>query len=97
MTPLPRYVLKGCCNNTLHVTNREKPGFNEELARNLAEVRNNWRSFLFVDNLRRVSVINPQPLFDNLPACDSWGPEDPVHPLPAVHKELANLIIRNTT
>ena len=78
------------------MTNRTKVDFYTDLSRSLIEVRNNWRSFLFVDNLRRISVINPLPLFDNLPEEEGWGPDDPVHPLPPLHRELANLIIRNT-
>ena len=35
------------------------------------------------------------PLVDSLPAAESWG-TDPIHPLPAVHQELAKVIIRNT-
>ena len=96
VTPIPRYVKKSCCSNSTHVTNRTKADFYSDLSRSLTEVRNNWRTFLFVDNLRRISVINPLPLFDNLPEEEGWGPDDPVHPLPPVHRELANLIIRNT-
>ena len=43
----------------------------------------------------RLSIINPVPLVDSLPAAESWG-TDPIHPLPAVHQELAKVIIRNT-
>ena len=96
ITPLPRYVNQGCCSSSHHVTNRDKPEFTSDITRSLAEVRNNWRSFLFVDNLRWISVGNPQPIFDNLPDGNGWGLDDPVHPLPAVHSELANIIIRNT-
>ena len=67
ITPLSRYVNQGCCSNPLHVTNRDKPEFNSDITHSLAEVRNNWRSFLFVDNLRRISIVNPQPIFDTLP------------------------------
>ena len=45
--------------------------------------------------MRRLSIINPVPLVDSLPAAESWG-TDPIHPLPAVHQELAKVIIRNT-
>ena len=92
VTPIPRYVKKSCCSNSTHVTNRTKVDFYADLSQSLTEVRNNWRTFLFVDNLRRISVINPLPLFDNLPEDEGWGPDDPVHPLPPVHRELANLI-----
>ena len=96
ITPLPRYVNQGCCSNPLHVTNRDKPEFNSDITHSLAEVRNNWRSFLFVDNLQRISIVNPQPIFDTLPDGNGWGPDDPVHPLPVIHSEMSNIIIRNT-
>ena len=96
ITPLPRYVNQGCCSNSLYVTNRDKPEFNSDITHSLAEVRNNWRSFLFVDNLQRISIVNPQPIFDTLPDGNGWGPDDPVHPLPVIHSEMSNIIIRNT-
>ena len=49
-----------------------------------------------MDNLQRVSIVNLQPIFDTLPDGNGWGLDDPVHPLPAVHSEMANIIIRNT-
>ena len=73
ITPLPRFVNQGCCSTPLHVTNRDKPEFNLDITHSLAEVRNNWRSFLFVDNLRRISIVNPQPIFDTLPDGNGWG------------------------
>ena len=49
-----------------------------------------------MDNLRRISVVNPQLIFNTLPDRNGLGPDDPVHPLPAVHSEMANIIIRTT-
>ena len=49
-----------------------------------------------MDNLRRISVVNPQLIFNTLPDSNGLGLDDPVHPLPAVHSEMANIIIRTT-
>ena len=96
ITPLQRYISKGCCDDITHVTNRSSPDFIQELDKSLAGTRANMRSFVFTDNLRRVSVVNPAPLFEGLSATECWDEADPVHPLPAVTRELAKIIIRNT-
>ena len=54
------------------------------------------RSFVFIDNLRRVSVVNPAPLFEGLSNNECWDEADPIHPQPAVTRERAKIIIRNT-
>ena len=67
-----------------------------EQQRHLAETRTNLRSFLFSDNIRAVSVINPAPLFDGVPVTESWDGNDPIHPRAGIYRELAKLINRNT-
>ena len=81
VTPRPRYITHGCCD------------FATDLQASLAEARANLRSFSFSDNLRKISVIDPAPLFDNLTDC--WDGNDPVHPTATIYRELAKLINRN--
>ena len=96
VTPLPRFITHGCCEDETHITNRTSPDFSTEQQRHLAETRTNLRSFLFTDNLWTVSVINPAPLFDGVPVTESWDGNDPIHPRACICRELAKLIIRNT-
>ena len=96
ITPMQRYISNGCCDDSTHVTNRTNPDFVQELDKSLADTRANMRSFVFTDNLRRVSVVNPAPLFDGLSPTECWDQADPIHPLPVVLRELAKLVVKNT-
>ena len=96
VTPLPRFITHGCCEDETHLTNRSSPDFATDQQRHLAETRTNLRSFLFSDNIRSVSVINPAPLFDGVPVTESWDGNDPIHPRASIYRELAKLVNRNT-
>ena len=93
VTLMPRYITHCCCDDPAHLTNRGNPDFAADLQASLAEARANLRSFAFSDNIRKISVIDPAPLFDNLADC--WDGKDPVHPTAAIYMELAKLINRN--
>ena len=96
VTPLPRFITHGCCEDETHLTNRSSPDFATDQQRHLAETRTNLRSFLFSDNIRSVSVINPAPLFDGVPVTESWDGKDPIHPREIIYRELAKLVNKNT-
>ena len=93
VTPMPRYIFHGCCDDPTNLSNRGNPDFASDLQAGLAEARVNLRSFAFSDNIHKISVIDPAPLFDNIADC--WDGSDPVHPTAAIYRELAKLINRN--
>ena len=93
VTPMPRYIFHGCCDDPTNLSNRGNPDFASDLQASLAEARVNLRSFAFSDNIHKISVIDPAPLFDNIADC--WDGSDPVHPTAAIYRELAKLINRN--
>jgi len=91
VTPIPRYVIAPCCETTDHLTNYLKEDFVSNMLDELNEVKGHFRSFLFSDNIRRASVINPTPLLDsNFPKQD-W--DNAVHPAKAFYDKLAELVI----
>ena len=76
------------------MTNFSDEAYNEKMESDIEDVRKTMRSWLFADNIKRVVVIGPGPMMAKMgPEC-SWG-TDPVHPLPAVYQELANLVLSN--
>ena len=91
VTPIPRYVSAPCCNEPDHVTNFQDHEFADSLRDKLEEIRTNWRSFLFADNIRRAGVINPTPLLDQSHPEGQW--EDPVHPTRPFFTKLADMVI----
>ena len=96
ITPMPGYITCVCCEDESHLTNRASPEFSADIQHHLAETRNNFRSFIFTDSLRNVSVINPALLFDSIQTSEGWDSADPIHPKPCIYRELAKLINRNT-
>ena len=94
VTPMRRYACSTCCENGSHITNYNAEDYDESMETGLEEVRKNMRSFIFVDNVRRAVVLGPGPLMAKMGAESCWS-DDPVHPLPAVYKELAELVISN--
>ena len=95
ITPMPRYITHGCCEDESHLTNRASSEFSADILRHLAETRTNFRSFAFNDNVRNISVINPALLFDSIQTSEGWDGSDPIHPMPSIYRELAKLINRN--
>ena len=93
ITPMPRYVSGTSCDSEEHLTNRSEPGFVNNLLDGLEDVRRNFRSFLFNDNIRRAGVINPCPLIEGMEEEEVWGTDDPIHPKTVFYTKLAKLTI----
>jgi len=94
ITPFPRYLLSPCCSDPSHVTNFREDGYTDKVMASLDDMRNNYRSFLFTDRIRRASVINPAPLMEEGPVSELW--EDPVHPKAEIFNQLADLVIQSS-
>jgi hypothetical protein len=93
LTPGPRYLQDGCCSREDHAPNRGSEGFEEEIRRGLADRRGFIKDFLFTNQLRRFTVLNPGLC---LPSSGEggtavWG-KDPVHPLQEGYDRIADKI-----
>ena len=93
VTPFPRYVSAPCCADSEHVTNFRDADYTDKIMSQLAEIRANFKSFLFTDHLRRISVINPAPLMDDRMGAEFW--QDPVHPKEGAFEQLATLVLES--
>ena len=56
----------------------------------LEDVRRNFRSFLFSDNVRRAGVINPSPLVEGMDLAEVWG-ADPIHPCKEIYTQAGQI------
>ena len=92
ITPMLRYVAGPCCESTEHLTNRSELSYLSNMMDGLEDVRRNFRSFLFSDNIRRAGVIIPSPIVEGLDPATVWG-EDPVHPGGDYYTKLAKLTV----
>jgi len=93
VTPFPRYVSAPCCADKDHVVNFRDGDYIDKIMQQLGEIRANFKSFLFTDHLRRISVVNPAPLMDDRLAAEFW--QDPVHPKEGAFEQLATLVVES--
>jgi hypothetical protein len=93
MSPFPRYVNRGCCEDSEHMPNREDPLAKQQLQDDVRQVAANYRDFLFTASMRYVKVLEPAAVLREMETADSWG-DDPIHPTTAAYSRIATSIIR---
>jgi hypothetical protein len=79
LSPLPRYLLHGCCRDEEHMPNRAAADFSQQLKSELRGVSANLRDFLYTSNYRNIKVIDPATVFKGKEDDQIWK-DDPVHP-----------------
>jgi hypothetical protein len=88
VTPMPRYLIKSCCEKAHHMPNARLQNFGTQLQRDLKEVSDHFRDFFFTAGFRLFKILDP---------CISWRGEelgtlwedDPVHPSKAAYMKMA--------
>jgi hypothetical protein len=93
VTPLPRYLIDGCCSDAEHMPNRKLPGFEQQLQDDLRDVAQNFKDFLFTSGLKNGKIVNPEISLRGLQRHEIWD-ADPVHLRDAAYDKLAEGIIR---
>jgi hypothetical protein len=94
ITPLPRYIIAGCCVNPDHCSNRRWQGFKEDIYTSLELLRKNFKDFLFYEGRRNVKVLDPCVDIRNMDDTEVWKEEDPVHPVKDMYKKIADTVVR---
>ncbi len=103
LSPLPRYIVGGCCENNSHCSNWDEINFATDQLRELERVRTNLRDCVFRAKdraVKSVKVVNPVKLFgggrDAVTTANAlkavWG-GDPVHPTQAVYQRIAEELV----
>jgi hypothetical protein len=92
ITPMPRYVVNGCCNERGHVSNRFQRGFKEEIVTKLNKTKINIKNFLFINHYRNVTALDPLVDMKNLAEGDIWE-DDPIHPKESFYEILAKVCL----
>ena len=107
LSPIPRYITGGCCQEEGHCQNWDTVNFASDQLRDLERVRNNLRDCVFRANdraVKSVKIVNPVKLFgggrdlgDTAQALKAvWG-GDPVHPSPEVYQRIAEELVAELT
>jgi hypothetical protein len=88
VTPLPRYVISGCCDDPTHVSNREDRHFRSNMNQQLEGLRRNVKNFLFNTGRRSIRILDTAMVIKGLEDADLWC-TDPVHPIESVYGRIA--------
>jgi hypothetical protein len=88
LSPLPRYLVHGCCNDTDHMPNRAAADFSQQLKSELRGVSANLKDFLYTAGYRNIKVLDPGTIFRGREDDQIWG-DDPIHPVEAAYELLA--------
>jgi hypothetical protein len=88
VTPLPRYVISGCCEDPTHVSNREDRHFRSDMNLQLEGLRRTVKNFLFNTGRRSIRILDTTTVIKGLEDADLWC-TDPVHPIESVYGRIA--------
>jgi hypothetical protein len=88
VSPMPRYVTEGCCNNPHHVSNREDPHFKSNLLLQLEGLKRALKNFFFNTRRRNFRLSDTAADMRGLDDSDIWF-VDPVHPVNSVYTRIA--------
>jgi hypothetical protein len=103
LTPMARYWVSPCCDDTSHLTNYRNPGFLPRLGDSVAALRDHIRDALFTKRVANFRVLCPNKMFgmglrrsdisddDAVRTAALWGP-NPVHPTQAAYRLIAEAI-----
>jgi len=90
VSPLPRYLERGCCGDSDHVANNKQPDYKAKLEDQVYACKNNFKDFAFTNGLRNCRVVAAWPAMKKRP--DIWR-QDPVHPTECAYDDLAKVIV----
>jgi hypothetical protein len=96
ISPLPRYVLGGCCSNERHCTNIKEPSYKANMMTSLAELRKNLKNYLYYTGRKNIRVMDPTVDLRGFTDNEVWAEGDPVHPRPEMYEQLADGVIKMT-
>jgi hypothetical protein len=103
LTPMARYWVTPCCDDTSHLTNYRNPGFLPRLGESVAALRDHICDALFTRRVANFWVLCPNRMFgmglrrheisdeEASRTAALWGP-DPVHPTQATYRLIAEAI-----
>jgi hypothetical protein len=88
ISPMPRYIIDGCCQNQEHVANRTSRNFRSDMQRQLDGYTKKIKNILFVQNRRNLRVMDSSYDSRHMAEGDVWFC-DPVHPLDGIYRKIA--------
>ena len=91
ISPIPRYLLRACCNDEGHIPNIRSPDYRRFLEDSIFDCRKHLKDFSFRLGLRRVKILGPWNSIRRLG--DGIWSSDPVHPSPEAYDCIAGAVV----
>ena len=59
ISPIPRFLMRACCDNDNHIPNNRSPDYRRFLKDAIFDCRKNLKDFAFRLGMRRVKILGP--------------------------------------
>jgi hypothetical protein len=92
VSPLPSFIIDGCCKDARHVSNRLDPFFQDDQLDQLEGVRRHLKAYMFNHRRANVKIVDPAMELRGLENDDIWF-VDPIHPIDPIYRRLAIAVI----
>jgi hypothetical protein len=92
LSPMPRYVVAGCCTNPRHAPNRADPYFQDDMSTQLDTFKRSIKDHIHNLQRRNIKVVDPNLDIRGMDPADIWG-DDPIHPREEAAKKIVNGIL----
>jgi hypothetical protein len=89
VSPMARYLTKGCCADPGHLTNRLDPDFGEKMKKDLLDAKYTMKSYFNESGHSHCVVMYPAKDLEDADLANVWGDGDPTLPLPRVFDKMA--------
>jgi hypothetical protein len=92
LSPLPRYIVAGCCSNPRHAPNRMEPYFQDDMAAQLETFKRSIKDHIHSLQHRNIKVVDPNLDIRGMDPVNIWG-DDPIKPQEEAAKKIVNGIL----
>jgi hypothetical protein len=90
VTPIPRYLYLGCCDEADHAPNRADEGFVDSILEALDKTKRTLQSLAFKHKLKVMKILNPAKFL----AVEHLWESDPVHPTAKGYRLLVDYLVK---
>jgi hypothetical protein len=92
VAPMPRYLLRGCCDNPSHITNRSTRYYKDEMDMQLDRYKWHMKEYIKATGKRNFKILDPNYDLRSMDEAEVWG-DDPVHPRERAYQKIADGVL----
>jgi hypothetical protein len=92
VSPMARYLTKGCCEEPGHITNKGDPNYAKQMKADRLAAKYKMKRYFKDNGHQHCFVMYPAKDLEDEDLSKIWGDDDPTLPLPAVFDKMAAAI-----